>query len=63
MIMMSPNRIVRVPVLLNLVELDIVDQLASEKGLSRSACLREAALEKAKEKGISYRDPRVPKKK
>jgi hypothetical protein len=63
MIMMSTNRIVRVPVLINLQELDILDQLANEKGLSRSACLRQAYLEQAKEIGISYRDPRVTKKK
>ena len=51
---MPSNRVTIVPVRVNDVEIKVIDQLAEMKGLSRAACLRTAALEEAKLKGIEF---------
>lgn len=54
---MKTKRTTKLQVRVNDVELDIIDQLSREKGISHAACLRQAVLEQAKANGI------IPRKK
>jgi hypothetical protein len=57
---MKTNRTTKLQVRVNEIELDIIDQLSRQKGISHAACLRQAVLEQAKASGIL---PQIPKKK
>jgi hypothetical protein len=53
---MKANRDIKLQVRVNDSELDIIDRLARQKGISHAACLRQAVLEQAKEHGILPRN-------
>jgi hypothetical protein len=50
---MKTNRVIKLQVRVNDIELDIIDQLSRQKGISHAACLRQAVLEQAKAAGIT----------
>jgi len=52
---MKTNRTTKLQVRVNDIELDIIDRLSRQKGISYAACLRQAALEQAKACGIVAR--------
>jgi hypothetical protein len=52
---MTTNRTTKLQVRVNDTELDIIDQLSRQKGISHAACLRQAVLELAKASGIVAR--------